>query len=74
MGLTSQKKPKCWLDKRRNCIYPDSQHKICSSNTMICEEMKPIRGEWHHLIKTAQWENEHKGYANQDNIIGGKTQ
>lgn len=60
-------KPKCYLDKRRNCFYPD-QHNICSSNTMICEEMKPFRGEWHHLIKTARWQREHNGYADQNNI------
>lgn len=63
-------KPKCYLDKRRNCFYPDAQHKFCCANTLICEDMKPIRGELHHFIKTAQWENTHKGYASQDNIRG----
>jgi len=62
------KKLKCYLDRRRNCFHSKVEQKICEKNKMICEEMKPIRGEWHDIMKHYKWVQERPGYADESNI------
>lgn len=43
------KNPRCYLDGRRKCYYPEDRT-VCKAQIMICAEMKPERGEWHKLL------------------------
>lgn len=43
------KKTRCYLDRRRNCFYPELA-KTCESNVMLCTSMKPILGEIWEVI------------------------
>ena len=47
------KNPRCYLDRRRKCYYPE-EAVVCKAQLMICSEMKPERGEWHKLLKESK--------------------
>lgn len=47
------------MDGRRKCFHPDEQD-FCKKGKRICEEMKPIKGEYHRLIKTYEWYQNHR--------------
>ena len=47
---------KCYLDKRRKCYHPED-HVFCQGQVMICDEMKPYRGDLHELLVDARKRN-----------------